>query len=92
MRYYSNILRITRQSQIAGNLPRKAYATNPYTDKENRIKIEQTAGTYSNYNSMKICIPIQFTKKTVKNTAMDPLMVTVNNFFGHWFTDIGIRR
>ena len=41
---------------------------------------------------MEICIPIQFTKKTVKNTAMDPLMVTVNNFFGHWFTDIGIRR
>ena len=23
---------------------------------------------------------------------MDPLMVTVNIFFGHWFTDIGIRR
>ena len=39
---------------------------------------------------MEICIPIQFTKKTAKNTAMDPLMITVNDFFGHWFTDIDI--
>ena len=41
---------------------------------------------------MEICIPIQFTKRTAKNTAMGPLMITVNNFFGHWFTDIDIRR
>ena len=41
---------------------------------------------------MKICIPIQFTKRTAKNTAMDPLMITVNNFFGHWLTDVDIRR
>ena len=31
-RCYPNILPITRQSQIAGVLPRKAYATNSYTD------------------------------------------------------------
>ena len=60
--------------------------------KKNRSKIKQTATNYSNYSNMEICIPIQFTKKIVKNTAMDPLMVTVNIFFGHWFTDIGIRR
>ena len=41
---------------------------------------------------MEICIPIQFTKRTAKNRAMDPLMITFNNFFGHWFTDIDIRR
>ena len=34
-RYYPNILPITRQSQIAGDLPRKAYATNTYMDKKN---------------------------------------------------------
>ena len=34
-RYYPNILPITRQSQIAGDLPRKAYATNTYTGKKN---------------------------------------------------------
>ena len=34
-RYYPNILPKTRQSQIAGDLPRKAYATNTYTDKKN---------------------------------------------------------
>ena len=32
---YPNILPITRQSQIAADLPRKAYATNTYTDKKN---------------------------------------------------------
>ena len=41
---------------------------------------------------MEICISLQFTKRTAKNTAMDPFMITVNNFFGHWFTDIDIRR
>ena len=41
---------------------------------------------------MEICISLQFTKRTGKNTAMDPFMITVNNFFGHWFTDIDIRR
>ena len=33
-RYYPNILPITRQSQLAGELPRKAYASNTYTDKK----------------------------------------------------------
>ena len=40
---------------------------------------------------MEICIPIKFTKKTNKALQMDANMVTVNNFFGHWFTDIDIR-
>ena len=73
-RYCPNILPITRQSQIAGDLPRKAYATNTYTDKKKlEFTIEQTASTYSNYSNMEICIPIQFTKRTAKNTAMDPV-------------------
>ena len=41
---------------------------------------------------MEIWVPLPFTKRTAKNTAMDPLMITVNNFFGHCFTDIDIRR
>ena len=32
-RYYSNILPITRQAQIAGKLPRKSYASITYSDK-----------------------------------------------------------
>ena len=36
LRYYPNILPITRQSQMAGDLPRKAYATNTYTDKKKK--------------------------------------------------------
>ena len=41
---------------------------------------------------MKICLPLKFTKKSNKALQMDAQMMTVNNFFGHWFTDIDIRR
>ena len=58
-RYYP----ITRQSQLAGELPRKAYATDTYTDKKKfEFIIELTANTYSNYSTMLVCIPIKFTK------------------------------
>ena len=33
-RFYPNILPITRQSQVARELPRKAYASDAYTDKK----------------------------------------------------------
>ena len=33
-RYFPNILPITRQAQIAGDLPRKAYASITYSDKK----------------------------------------------------------
>ena len=41
---------------------------------------------------MELILPIQFTKKTSKTAQMDGDLITVNNFFGHWITDIGIRR
>ena len=40
---------------------------------------------------MEICLPLKFTKKN-KAPQMDANMIIVNNFFGHCFTDIGIRR
>ena len=88
-RYYPNILPITRQSQVAGELPRKAYASKTYTDKKQfEFTIEMTANTYSNYSSMLVCIPIKFTK----TARLDANMTTVNNFSGHWFTNIDVRR
>ena len=30
--------------------------------------------------------------KSYKALQMDTQMMTVNNFFGHWFTDIDVRR
>ena len=41
---------------------------------------------------MEIVLPIQFTKKTNKTSQINKDTVTVNNFFGYWFTDIDIRR
>ena len=60
-----NVLPITRQSQVAGKIQRKAYASDTYTDKKQfEFTIEMTANTYSSYSSMLVCIPIKFTKKT----------------------------
>ena len=41
---------------------------------------------------MEICLPLRFTKKSNKAQKVDAQMMTVNNFFAHWFTDIDIRR
>ena len=41
---------------------------------------------------MEICLPWKFTKKANKALQMDVQMIIVNKFFGHWFTDIYIRR
>ena len=35
---------------------------------------------------------IKIYKKSNNAQQMDANMITVNNFFGHWFTDIDIRR
>ena len=41
---------------------------------------------------MEICLPLKFTKKSNKAQKMDAQIMMVNNFFGHWFTDIDSRR
>ena len=92
-RYFPNTLPITRQSQIAGELPTRAYTRLLYTDKKQLgFILDLTATTYSNFSTMEICLPLKFTKKSNKALQMDAQMITVNNFFGHWFTDIDIRR
>ena len=83
---------ITRQSQVAGELPIKAYANVTYSDKKQlEFVTKLTANTYSNYSTMEVCVLIKFTKKSNKALQMDANMMTVNNFFGYWFTDIDIR-
>ena len=92
-RYFPNILPITRQSQVAGELPRKAYASVTYSDKKQlEFTLDLTTSTYSNYSTMEICLSLQFSKKSNKPEKMDAQMMTINNFFGHLFTDIDIRR
>ena len=59
--------------------------------KQFEFLLDLTASTYGNYSSMKICLPLKFTKKTNKALQMDAQIMTVNIFFGHWFTDIDIR-
>ena len=82
-RYYPNILSITRQAQIAGELLRKSYVSITYSDKKQfEFVLDLTANTYSNYSTMEICLPLKFTKKSNKALQMDAQMMTVNNFLG----------
>ena len=79
-RYFPNILPVTRQVQIAGGVPRKAYTSVTYTDKKQlQFILDLTANTYSNFSTMEICLPLRFTKKSNKKAI-------------NWFTDIDIRR
>ena len=59
--------------------------------KQLEFALDLIANTYTNYSSMEICPPLKFTKKANKAQQMDAQMITVNNFFGYWFTDIEIR-
>ena len=66
-RYFPNILPVTRQVQMAGEVPRKAYASVTYTDKKQlEFILDLTANTYSNFSTMEICLWLRFTKKTIK--------------------------
>ena len=66
-RYFPNILPVTRQVQIAGELSRKAYESITYSDKTQlEFVLDLTANIYTNYGSMEICLPLKFTKKTNK--------------------------
>ena len=81
-RCFPNILPITKQSQVAGELPRKAYASVTYSDKKQlEFILGLTASTYSNYSTMEICLPLKFTKKSNKAQKMDVQIMTVNTFF-----------
>ena len=61
-RYFPNISPITRQSQIAGKLPRKAYASVTYSGKKQlEFILDLTASIYSNYSTMEIWLPLKFT-------------------------------
>ena len=63
-RYIPNILPVTRQNQIAGTIPRKAFVSVTYSDKKSlEFVLEFTANTYSNYSSMELVLAIQFTTK-----------------------------
>ena len=65
-RYFPNILPITRQSQIAGKSPKKAYASVTYSDKKQlEFVLDLTASTY-NYSTMEICLPLKFTENLIK--------------------------
>ena len=63
-RYIPNVLPVARQNQIARSIPRKAFASVTYSEKNIlEFVLELTANTYSKYSSRELVLPIQFTKK-----------------------------
>ena len=83
-RYTPNILPVMRQNQIVGTIRRKAFAFVTYSDKRIlEFVLELLSNVYSNYSSMELVLPIQFTKKKPLETSqMDGDLITVNNFSG----------
>ena len=64
-KYFPTILPVTKQAQIAGELPRKLYASFTYSDKKQlEFALDLTANTDTNYSSMEMCLPLKFTKKS----------------------------
>ena len=58
-RYFPNILPVTREAEVAGEVPRKAYASVTYTDKKQlEFLLDLTANTYRNFSTMEICLPL----------------------------------
>ena len=79
-RYLPNLTPVSRQNQIGGSIPRKAFASVTYSDgKILEFILELTANTYSNYSSMELLLPIQFTKSTNKTAKMaaDLILLTI---------------
>ena len=49
---------------MVGTIPRKVFASVTYSDNTVlEFALELTANTHSNYSSMELVLPIQFTKK-----------------------------
>ena len=81
-RYIPNLVPVSRQNQISGCIPRKAFASVTYSDiKISELIIELNANTYSNYSSMELVLLIQLPKEATKTAEMDANMITVNNSF-----------
>ena len=92
-RYLPNLTPVSRQNQTAGSIPRRAFASVTYSDgKILEYILELTPNTYSNYSSMELVLPIQFTKSTNKTAKMAADLITANILFGHLIKDIDIRR
>ena len=57
-------LPVSREAQIASELPRKYYASIRYSNKKHlEFVLDLTANTCINYSSMEICLPLQFYSK-----------------------------
>ena len=82
-RYIPNLVPVSRQNQISGSIPRKAFASVTYLDmKISEFIIELNANTYSNYSSMELVLPIQFTKKkdiAIRQYPDDTRILPTNN-------------
>ena len=63
--YSPSLGNISRQGQIYNIIPKKPYVSNTYVDEKLlEFNVILPANTYTNYNSMCIVLPVQFTNKT----------------------------
>ena len=92
-RYIPGLTDASIQGHIYSIVGKKAYAAQTYSDlKTLDFTVILAAGTYTNYSSMTLVLPIQIKKSTNAATNIDNDMVTVNIFFARWLKEVDIKR
>ena len=72
---------------------REKVAHASYKDKEQLdFQILLTENYYVNPANIHICFPNKIKKKSNNNSDIDDDLITVNNFFAHWFKEISITK
>ena len=93
IRYLPGLANGSRQGQIDSIVPKKAYASTNYTDKETlEFNILLVSNKYTIYISLTIVLPIQIKKAANATADIEGTTITVNTFFAHWLKEVDIKR
>ena len=92
-KYIPNLLELKFQGMLEDIDTREKVTHSSYTDKEQlHFQILLTDNYYINHNSIHICFPIKFKKKTNQNLDIDADLITVNSFFAYFVKKISIKK
>ena len=92
-RYIPGLTKPARQGQIAKIEDQITYADQTYEDKKTlEFSIRLASNCYTNFSTMELVLPIFFSEKDDKATAIPATVRPVNNFFTHWIKEIDIKR
>ena len=92
-KYIPGLIDLAIQSILDDIDTREKVAHASYKDKEQLdFQILLTENYYVNPANIHICFPNKIKKKSNNNSDIDDDLITVNNFFAHWFKEISITK